>query len=160
MKILFPPIRILTITALFFLMSCIGFAQTDKNDWNNLQKLTSGTTLKIKLKSGEKLEGKLSAVTADSISLSLNNRTSATREFPKAEIAEVRRKSNTRTAAFAGALAAGGFFLGAAAGYGIGEVSDADGAIPDYVGALVGVGVGAVCGALIGNRGVLVYKAP
>ena len=160
MKTLFLPIRVLTVAVLFFSMSCVGFAQTDRKDWNNVQKLTAGTTLKLKLKSGEKLEGKLISATTDSVSLSLNHRTAATREVRKVEIAEVRRKSTARTAAFAGALAAGGFFLGAAAGYGIGEVSDADGAIPDYIGALVGVGVGAACGALIGNRGVLVYKAP
>ncbi len=160
MKASFLPIRILTIAILFYLMSCLGFAQTDRRDWNNSQKLTVGTTLKVKLKGGEKLEGKLVSVTSDSISLSINNRTAITRELQKGEIAEVRRKSSVRTATFAGMLAAGGFFLGAAAGYGVGEVSDADGPIPDYVGALVGVGVGAICGALIGNRGVLIYKAP
>lgn len=160
MKASFLPARILAIAAFLLLISSLGSAQTDQKDWSNTQKLTVGTTLKVKLKDGEKLEGKMVSVTADSISLSINNRTPATRELQKAEIAEVRRKSGVRTAAFAGALAAGGFFLGAAAGYGVGEVSDADGAIPDYVGALIGVGVGAACGALIGNRGVLVYKTP
>lgn len=151
--------RFLAGLCFLFLMANMVFAQTDKNDWGNVQKLSTGTSLKIKLKSGEKIEGRIVSTTADLISFSVKNGATNPREVRKEEISEIRRKSAARTATYCALLGAGGLFLGGAAGYGIGEVSNADGPISDYTGMVVGVAAGAVMGAILGSKGVLVYKS-
>jgi hypothetical protein len=54
---------------IFTLFSQTAFAQEKKRDWDEVMKIAPGSKLKIKTKPGQKLSGKLSAVTADSITL-------------------------------------------------------------------------------------------
>jgi len=151
--------RFLIGAALVAVLTTVSLAQSDKHDWNNVQKLSTGTTLKVKLKSGEKIEGRIVTISPDTISLSVNKGAANQRQVRKEEISEIRRKSAARTATYCALLGVGGLFLGGAAGYGVGEISSADGPISDYTGMVVGVAAGAVIGAILGSRGVLVYKS-
>jgi hypothetical protein len=152
----------LFLMSLFLLLPLFSqavLAQGAKNNWDEVMKINSGSKLTIKTKTGKKFSGKLSAVTADSITLSTTKAPGGAVELKREEIAQIRKKSGARTAAYAaafgGLLLAGGYGIG----YGIGEATEAPFAI-EYPIMAVGAGVGAVVGAIIGSRGEVVYKAP
>jgi hypothetical protein len=139
-------------------------AQDAKNNWGEAMKINPGSKLTIKTKTGRKFSGKLSTITADSITLSTAkapggvaalNRAALNRE----EIAEIRKKSGARTAGYAALLGGVGLAGGYGIGYGVGEAKEANFAV-EYQTMAFGVAVGAIIGAIIGSRGEVVYKAP
>jgi hypothetical protein len=135
------------------------FAQSATNDWDALQKLKPGTKLTIKTKSGQKLNGRFKAVTADAITFSDTKASGKEVELKRAEVAEIRKKSGARTASYAALFGGLGFAGGYGIGYGIGEAKDAR-FRPEYATAVVGAAAGAVVGAIIGSRGEVIYKSP
>jgi len=122
-------------------------------------KINSGSKLTIKTKTGRKFNGKLSAVTTDLITLSTAKAPGGVAALKREEIAEIRKKSGARTAAYAALLGGVGLGGGHGVGYGIGEAKEASFAV-EYQTTAFGVAVGAVVGAIIGGRGEVVYKAP
>jgi hypothetical protein len=149
----------LSLFLILLLFSQAVLAQGAKDNWDEVMKINSGSKLTIKTKTGKKFGGKLSAVTADSITLSTTKAPGGAFALKREEIAEIRKKSGARTAgyaaAFGGLLLAGGYGIG----YGIGEATEAPFAI-EYPIMAVGAAVGAVVGLIIGSRGEVVYKAP
>ena len=148
---------LLSLFLLLPLFSQAVLAQSAKNNWDEAMKINSGSKLNIKTKTSKKFSGKLLAVTLDSITLSTTKAPGGAVELKREEIAQIRKKSGARTAAYApaygGLLLAGGYGIG----YGIGEATEAPFAI-EYPIMAVGAAVGAVVGAIIGSRGEVVYK--
>jgi len=134
-------------------------AQDAKNNWGEAMKIKPGSKLTIKTKTGRKFSGKLSAVTADSITLSAAKAPGGVAALNREEIAEIRKKSGARTAGYAALLGGVGLAGGYGIGYGVGEAKEANFAV-EYQTMAFGVAVGAIVGAIIGSRGEVVYKAP
>jgi hypothetical protein len=141
------------------LFSQAVLAQGAKNSWDEVMKINPGSKLKIKTKTGQKFSGKLSVVTADSITLSTTKAPGRDVALKREEIAEIRKKSVARTAGYAALLGGLGMAGGYGIGYGIGEAKEAGFAV-EYPTMAFGAAVGAVVGAIIGSRGEVVYKAP
>jgi len=91
-------------------------AQDAKTDWGEAMKINPGSKLAIKTKSGRKISGKLSAVTADSITLSATKAPGSEVALKREEVVEMQKKSGARTAGYAALL--GG--VGLAGRFGIG----------------------------------------
>jgi hypothetical protein len=140
------------------LFSQAVLAQNAKNNWGEAMKINPGSKLTIKTKTGRKFSGKLSAVTADSITLSTVKASGGDVALKREEIAEIRKKSGARTAGYAALLGGVGLAGGYGVGYGIGEAKEANFAV-EYPTMAFGAAVGAVIGAIIGSRGEVVYKA-
>jgi hypothetical protein len=141
------------------LFSQVVLAQDAKTDWGEAMKINPGSKLALKTKSGRKFSGKLSVVTADSITLSTAKAPGRDVALKREDIAEIRKKSGARTAGYAALLGCVGLAGGFGIGYGVGEATEAPFAI-EYPVMAVGAAVGAVVGAIIGSRGEVVYKAP
>src|SRR6266508_2579792 len=133
-------------------------AQDAKNNWGEAMKINPGSKLTIKTKTGRKFSGKLSTITADSITLSTAKAPGGVAALKREEIAEIRKKSGARTAGYAALLGGVGLAGGYGIGYGIGEAKEANFAV-EYPTMALGAAVGAVIGAIIGSRGEVVYKA-
>ncbi len=141
------------------LFSQAVLAQGAKNNWDEAMKINPGSKLAIKTKTGQKFSGKLTTVTADSITLSTAKAPGRDVAIKREEVAEIRKKSGARTAGYAALLGGLGLAGGYGIGYGVGEATEAPFAI-EYPIMAVGAAVGAVVGAIIGSRGEVVYKAP
>ena len=141
------------------LFSQTVLAQNVKNDWDGVMKITPGSKLSIKTKTGRKFGGKVTAVTADSITLSTAKAPGGDMELKRQEIAEIRKKSGARTAGYAALLGGVGMAGGYGIGYSVGNATDAR-FRPEYPTMAVGAAVGAIVGAIIGSRGEVIYKAP
>jgi hypothetical protein len=133
-------------------------AQDAKNNWGEAMKINPGSKLTIKTKTGRKFSGKLSTITADSITLSSAKGPGMDVALNREEIAEIRKKSGARTASYAALLGGVGLAGGFGIGYGVGEAKEANFAV-EYPTMAFGAAVGAVVGAIIGSRGEVVYKA-
>jgi hypothetical protein len=136
-----------------------AFAQPGKGDWGHVQKLKPGSKLVVKTKTNQKVEGKATVITPDSITLSLPKVAGQEVELRRGEVAEVRKKSGARTAGYATLLGGVGAAGGYGIGYGVGAAKDAR-FRPEYPTAAVGAAVGVVVGVIIGSRGEVVYQAP
>jgi hypothetical protein len=141
------------------LFSQAVLAQGAKNNWDEVMKINSGSKLTLKTKTGKKFSGKLSGVTADSITLFITKAPGNDVELKREEVAEIRKKSGARTASYAAMFGGLGLAGGYGIGYGVGEATEAPFAI-EYPIMAVGAAVGAVVGAIIGSRGEVIYKAP
>jgi len=144
---------------ILLLFSQAVLAQDAKNDWGEAMKINPGSKLTVKTKSGRKFSGKLSAVTADSVTLSATKTSGSEVALKREEVVEIRKKSGARTAGYAALLGGVGLAGGFGIGYGVGEATEAPFAI-EYPVMAVGAAVGAVVGAIIGSRGEVVYKTP
>jgi small nuclear ribonucleoprotein (snRNP)-like protein len=135
------------------------------NDWDGLKTVAAGSKLVIKLKNGKTVKGKLISVVDSALSISDNNKPT---DLNQADIQSVRlvRGQSVMKSTLIGAAIVGtaGVALGAAA-----NNNDSGGWGPDFstpaVAAALGVigaGVGAAGGALIGKfrrKQILVYQA-
>ena len=137
-------------------------AQTATNDWTRLNAVPTGSKISVKLKSGKTVEGTLNSVSDTTLSLRAKNAQDLRREDVDS-VYQVKRKS-------AGKETLIGLGVGAGAGAALGAAGDTadennffdtDGLLT-AVGAIIGGGIGALSGFLIGRRGrkqVLVYQA-
>jgi len=161
MKIPTKQIAMMMVLVLFLLSPITLVAQTGTNDWSRLSAVTSGTKLSVKLKDGKKVEGKFSAVSDTSLSLTVKN---AAKEIRREDIASVHQVSKKG----AGKATLIGLGVGAALGGGlaIAAETDDDGfPVKNSVSAgfvALTAGVGALAGYLIGrtgNKRVLLYES-
>jgi hypothetical protein len=157
------PTRTITTTVfvlLSFLLSPLALAaQTAPTDWSRLNALTSEAKLSVKLKDGKKVEGNFAAVSDTALSLTVKN---VRKEIRREDVASVYEVLG-RSAATATLIGMG---VGAGVGTGLGIAADAgDDPFELHNGitaglAVVGAGVGALAGFLVGKarkKRVLVY---
>ena len=147
------------------LLSSITLAAqgTATNDWAALKSIAAGSKLSVNVKNGKAVNGKLNSVSDSTLSLSVKNGPVELRREDVLSIYQVTKKSSTKATLI-------GMGVGAGAGAGIG----AAGASNDNNGfdkidhaviaglAVLGAGVGAMTGYLVGRGGskrVLVYEA-
>jgi hypothetical protein len=157
-------IAVIVVLVLSFLLSPVTLvAQTGMNDWSRLSGVASGTKLSVKLKDGKKVEGKFTAVSDTSLSLTVKNVDKEIRREDVATVHQVTKKG-------AGKATLIGLGVGAGAGTAIAVAGDAnsDGFGEVHNGVTAGfvvlvAGVGALAGYLIGkttgNKRVLLYES-
>ena len=138
-------------------------AQTATNDWTRLNAVPAGSKISVKLKSGKTVDGTLNSVSDTMLSLKVKNAAQDLRREDVASVYQLKRKS-------AGKETLIGLGVGAGAGAALGAAGDTadennfldtDG-ILTAAGAIIGGGIGALSGFLIGRSGkkrVLVYQA-
>lgn len=141
------------------LLSPVALAQNATNDWSALKAVASESKLSVKLKSGKTVEGKLTGVSDDALSLSVGGKPT---EVKAVDVLRVYRVggSAAKTGALVGAAVGGG--TGAAVG-----ASGDEGFGPTHgqmaAGlAVLGGGAGALIGYAIGrsrHKRVLIYEA-
>jgi len=161
-----PTLRFATIGILLsslLLSTATVSAQTATNDWARLNAVPTGSKLSVKLKSGKTVDGTLNNVSDTTLSLRVKNAAQDLRREDVASVYQVTKKS-------AGKETLIGLGVGAGVGAAIGAVGDnedenslldTDG-ILTAAGAIIGGGIGALSGFLIGRSGkkrVLVYQA-
>lgn len=144
------------------LLSPVVSAQTAGNDWSALKAVAAGSKLSVKLKSGRSVEGRLTGVSDDTLSLTVGGRPT---ELKAADVLSVYRIGGS--SAKKGALI--GLAVGGGAGLAVGLAgSSADDSFneldaPVTAGlAVLGAGAGALIGYAIGRsrrKRVLVYQA-
>ena len=152
------------ILSLLFLSPVTLMAQTALSDWSRLNSVASGSKLSVKLKDGKTVEGSLRSVSDTGLSLTVKNNERQLRRDDVLTVHEVAPKSVKKSTLI-------GLGVGAGAGAAIGIAGDASG---DDVGfekldnsiaagvAVLGAGVGALSGFLIGRSGkkrVLLYES-
>jgi small nuclear ribonucleoprotein (snRNP)-like protein len=155
-------IAVALITSLLF-TSLPAMAQTSPtSDWTSLQRLSRDSKVAVKLKTGKKVEGRLTTVTDSSLTLVANTRTVDLKREEIASVYEIKRKSATKSTLIGLGLGAGaGAALGAAAV--ANDNSDGFDKIDQAVlGGVVVIGAvaGTVTGYFLGRRSkkTLVYE--
>ena len=137
-------------------------AQTTASDWSRINSVATGSDLSVKLKSGKTINGRLNSVSDTTLSLTVKNAVQDLRREDIASVYTVTRKSAAKSTLI-------GAGVGAGAGAGLGAIGDsqensfafADGVLTAG-GAVLGAGIGALSGFLIGRSGrkrTLVYEA-
>lgn len=144
---------------LLTLCSQTALAQGAAGGWVEVQRIKVDSKLTVRTKTGQKVEGRVKAVTPDSITLSLSKGATKEIEIKRDEVAEIRRKSAARTATYAALFGGLGVAAGYGIGYGVGEAAHA-GYATEYPGAVIGAAVGIAVGAILGSTGQVIYKAP
>ena len=152
------------ILCLLFLSPVTLMAQTSLSDWSRLNSVAAGSKLSVKLKDGNTVEGSLRNVSDTALSLTVKSRERELRRDDVLTIHEVSPKSVTKSTLI-------GLGVGAGAGAAIGIAGDASGhdngfeKLDNTVAAgvaVLGAGVGALSGFLIGRSGkkkVLLYES-
>jgi hypothetical protein len=156
--------RSLTLSLLLaasLMLSPVVSAQNATNDWSALKAVASGSKLSVKLKSGKSVEGKLTGVSDDSLSLTVGGKPTDIKAVDVLRVYRVGGSSAGKTALIGAAVGAGvGAAVGAAGG-------DDDGFAPTKGQAAAGLaalggGAGALIGYAIGrsrHKRVLIYEA-
>jgi len=144
------------------LLAPVASAQTASGDWSALKAVAAGSKLSVKLKTGKSVEGRLTAVSDDSLSLSVKNKPVDLKREDVQSVYQVGGKSATKATLI-------GLGVGAGAGAAAGAVADSssDGFetidnVATAALAVLGAGAGALTGYLIGRsrrKRVLVYEA-
>ena len=158
------PTLILVLVASLLLPS-VTLAQNTSaptSDWSALNAVTTGGKLLVKLKDGKSAEGKLSGVSDTALSLSVNSKPVDLKREDILSVYQIREKSATKATLIGLGVGAGaGAGLGAAGSSGDEGFDKLDKAFTAGL-TVIGAGVGALTGYLIGRRGrkrVLIYKA-
>ena len=156
------PTRMIMVIAvlLSFLLSPLALAaQTAPTDWSRLNGVTGGAKLSVKLKDGKKVDGTFEGASDTTLSLTVKN---ARREIRREDVESVHEISG-KSAVPATLIGMG---VGAGAGAGLGVAADANDdpfEVKNSITAgmaVVGAGIGALAGFLIGRSGkkrVLLY---
>ena len=139
-----------------------GAPQTTGN-WSAVSSVPTGDRLIVKLKSGQTVEGKFSAVSDSSLSLSVKGKPVDVKRDEVFSIYHVTKKSTTKATLI-------GMGVGAGAGAAIGLAGSSSGDSFDKLDhavtaglAVLGAGAGAAIGYFIGRSGrkrVLIYQGP
>ena len=138
-------------------------AQTTTNDWSQVTSMRTGSKLSVKLRNGNKVDGKLSSVSDTAVTLMV-----------KKTSTELKRDDIRTVHLVGGNSAKKATLLGLAVGAGVGAASGAihdvsnNDDLPDFelpatpFTTILGAGVGAISGFFIGRAGkkrVLLYEA-
>ncbi len=152
------------ILCLLFLSPVTLMAQAGMSDWSRLNSVASGSKLSVKLKDGKTVEGSLRNVSDTGLSLTVKNAERELRRDDVVSVHQIAPKSVKKTTLI-------GLGVGAGAGAVIGIAGDASGhdngfeKLDNTVAAgvaVLGAGVGALSGFLIGRSGkkrVLLYES-
>jgi len=135
-------------------------AQATTGDWSRVSSVPTGSKLSVKLKNGNKVDGKLSSVSDTAVTLMVKNTSTELKRDDIRTVHLVGGKSAKK-----GALI--GLGVGAGTGALVGGVIDASGdnfplakGVTTAIGTILGAGLGALAGALIGRgKRVLLYEA-
>jgi hypothetical protein len=134
-------------------------AQANTSDWSRVSSVPAGSKLSVKLKNGNKVDGKLSSVSDTAVTLMVKNTST-----------ELKR-DDIRTVHLVGKSVKKGALIGLGVGAGtgalIGGVIDASSdtfplakGVTTAIGTILGAGLGALGGSLIGKgKRVLLYEA-
>lgn len=149
--------------AMSLLLSSVTLAQdgaASTNDWSALRTVASGSKLSVKLKSGKKVEGKMSGVSDTALTLTVSKKPV---ELSRQDVLSVHQI----TGASAAKMTLIGAGVGAGVGAAIGAATSDDndfifsrGQSAAVVG-VIGAGVGALTGFLVGksrHKRVLIYE--
>jgi len=157
-----PITVVVTLLLSFLLTPTTLLAQTGMNDWSRLNSIANGTKLSVKLKDGKKVEGTFVTVSDASLAMTVKNARKELRREDVATVHEVTGKSATKATLI-------GLGVGAGAGAALGIAVDASGDdfekidnVAAGVVTVLGAGVGALTGFLIGRSGkkrVLLYES-
>lgn len=155
---------VLLLAAALLLPSVVSAQNSSaSSDWGALNTVTSGSKLAVKTKDGRSFEGRLSGVSDASLSLSVKNKPVELKREDVQSVYRIGKNSATKATLIGMGVGAGaGAALGAAA-----DSSNDDGfegidAAATAGLTVVGAGVGALTGYLLGRRGkkrVLIYEA-
>jgi small nuclear ribonucleoprotein (snRNP)-like protein len=144
-----------------FLLSPAAFAaQTSTNDWSRLTSVAAGSKVTVKLKNGKTIDGKFSSVSDTALALTVKN---ASREVARDDVLTVHyvvRKDPTKATLIGLGLGIGAAAIVGTSGSGSGFDS-LDAAVTGVM-VVLGAGVGALGGFLVGRSGkkrVLIYEA-
>ncbi|MFL6332404.1 MAG: hypothetical protein ACJ754_03585 [Pyrinomonadaceae bacterium] len=144
------------------LLSPAVSAQTANGDWSALKAVETGSKLSVKLKSGKTVEGRLTGVNDDALSLSVKSKPADLKREDVQSVYQVRGKSAAKGALIGLGVGAGaGAALGAAADSSSDGLEGIDAAVTAGL-TVLGAAAGALTGFLIGKSGskrVLVYQA-
>jgi hypothetical protein len=149
------------VLAASLLLAPVASAQTAGNDWSALKAVETGSKLSVKLKTGKTVEGRLTGVSDEALSLTVGGTPT---DLKAVDVLRVYRVggSSAKTGALVGAVVGGG------AGAAVGAAGGDDGFGTPTKGqmaaglAVLGGGVGALAGYAIGksrHKRVLVYEA-
>ena len=135
-------------------------AQANTGDWSRVSSVPTGSKLSVKLKNGNKVDGKLSSVSDTAVTLMVKNTSTELKRDDIRTVHLVGGKSAKK-----GALI--GLGVGAGTGALIGGVIDASSdtfplakGVTTGIGIILGAGLGALGGSLIGKgKRVLLYEA-
>ena len=137
-------------------------AQTGTNDWSRLTSVATGSKLSAKLRNGKTIVGSFSSASDTALTLMVKNAATEVRRDDIISVHQVTRKSaKTATLVGLGVGAGAGAIVGAAADSSSDSFEDIDN-IATAVTTVLGAGVGALGGFLIGRNGkkrVLIYQA-
>jgi len=139
---------------------------TTSGDWGALRNLATDSKLVVKLKTGKTIEGKLSSVSDSSLTLVSKNTQLEVKREDVASIHQVTKKSATPATLI-------GMGIGAGAGAGVGAIAASNDSNSGFdfdkidhattAGlAVIGAGVGAITGYLVGKSGkkrILVFQS-
>jgi len=159
------PFAVLAIVATLLLSSVTIAAQDQTNNWSRVTAVAAGSKLSVKLKSGKTVNGTFNSASDSTLSVMVKNSPVEVKREDVATVYEVVKKSAATKGTLIGMGVGAG--VGAAAG-GIASAND-DGGF-DKIDraataglAVLGTGVGALAGYLIGRGGgskrVLLYEA-
>ena len=164
MRNLSRPFIALVLTTSLLLSAVTVAAQGQTSDWSKVAALASGSNLSVKLKNGKTIKGTLNSVSDSTLSLTAKNAPVEIKREEVRTVHEVVKKSSATKATLIGTGVGAG--AGAAAGAIGDSVNDNGLEKLDSVAtaglAIVGAGVGALVGYLVGrsgNKRVLVYEA-
>jgi len=148
------------VLAASLLLAPAASAQTATGDWSALKAVATGSKLSVKLKTGRTVEGRLTGVSDDALSLTVGGKAT---DVKAVEVLRVYRVggSSAKKATLVG------LGVGAGAGAAVGAAGGGGGFVPGRGvfaagGAVLGGGVGALAGYAVGrsrHRRVLVYEA-
>jgi hypothetical protein len=158
------PFAVLFVVAVVLLSTVTATAQAQANNWSRVTSVATGSKLAVKLKNGKTVNGTFNNASDSTLSVMVKNSPVEVKREEVATVYEVVKKSSATKATLIGTGVGAG--VGAAAG-GIASASDDDGF--DKIDraataglAVLGAGVGAFVGYLIGrggNQRVLLYQA-
>ena len=133
-------------------------------DWSSISSVPSGDHLFVKLKSGQTIEGKLIAVSDTALTMSVKSKVLEVKREDVSSVYHAIRKSATKATLIGMAAGAGGgAVIGAIGSSTSGEGFDKIDQVATAGFIVIGAGVGAGVGYLIGRKSrkrVLIYQAP
>jgi len=158
-----------TALALILVTSCStivfagqGASTQPTADWAAIKAVPSGDKLSVKLKNGQTVEGKFASSSNDAVSLSVNGKPMDLKRDEVSSVHHLVRKSATQATLIGLAVGAGGgTAIGLAGSSGNDGFDKIDHAATAGL-AVIGAGVGATVGYLIGRKSrklVLIYQA-
>ena len=157
------PFAVLVVVATLLLSTVTATAQDQPNNWSRVMAVGAGSKLSVKLKNGKTVTGTFNNASDSTLSVMVKNSPVEVKREEVATVSEVVKKSSVTKATLIGMGVGAG--AGAAAG-GIATSKDDDFDKIDHAAtaglAVLGAGVGAFVGYLIGRGGskrVLLYQA-